>query len=396
MKTVIRLFIALSVILTGCKDHEPQVAPPPTRTVVVYMAAENRLQYNAQQDLAEMQRAKEDIPAGSQVVVFVDDCKSPRIYRLTSSGMTLVKEYEEDFISTSAEEMTRVLDDIYTRFRADSYGLVLWSHGSGWIPGTDLRNAFDTFSFGTDNGSNSSHIDAGTELSITTLAEVLGRFPRQEFILFDCCLMQCIEVAYELKDIARYVIGSPAEIPAAGAPYDKIMPHLFARSFTPESLIRTYHADYSGSYYGGVLLSAVVTSELPELARLTGELFTPLCNGRNELSTEDIQHYNAYCYVTGYAPEYFDMNGVMKRHLAESAYGRWYEQFDRAVVSRYASPRWITMLDGFYLTPEVKDLEAYGGVTIFVPQNKYERQKWNEHFHRFRWYTDAGWAATGW
>ena len=35
-----------------------------------------------------------------------------------------------------------------------------------------------------------------------------------EFILFDACLMSSIEVLYDLRDKAKYVIASPAELPA--------------------------------------------------------------------------------------------------------------------------------------------------------------------------------------
>lgn len=402
MKKIFYLFVLLCVFLSGCHNDEPHITgarkpqPKSKRTIVVYMAAENRLQYNAQLDLTEMRNAKADIPEGSQVVIFVDDCETPRLYKLTNSGLKTIKQYDEDFICTRAEEMTGVLEDIYTSFPSESYGLILWSHGSGWVPGTKVRHVSDTFSFGTDNGKNSPYIDLGEELSITTLAEVLSHFPKQEFIMFDCCLMQCVEVAYELKDLAQYIIASPAEIPAMGAPYDKLLAHMFEQPFTPDNLIRAYYEDYIGNPFGGVLLSAVVTAELPELARLTSELFTPLCNERTELTTEGIQRYFACCANTDYAPEYFDINGAMKHHLDEMSYQRWYEQFNRTVISRMASRRWLSYLGSKDLVAEVNPLDLYGGLTLFIPNIKYDKKGWNEHFHAFRWYTDAGWANTGW
>lgn len=396
MKKIICLFIVISVLFSGCKDEEPTIQPQAQRTVIVYMAAENRLHYNAKKDLSEMQRSASSIPTGSQLIIFLDDCKTPAIYKLTRNGLSQVKQYNEDFICTRPEEMNKVLKEIYSRFPADSYGLIFWSHGSGWTPGTDIRTAYDPLSFGTDNGQNNPGIDRGEELSVTTLARILENYPQTDFIMFDCCLMQCIEVAYELKDVTRYIIGSPAETPANGAPYDKIMPYLFARPFTPEALIRTYHESYNTNPFGGVLLSAFNTAELPALAQLTSELFTPLCNEQHELDTQGLQHYYAWCGATGFAPEYFDINDVMQRHLDNKAYERWFAQFDKTVISRYASSQWLSALSEFYLMPVVKDPASFGGASIFIPNKKYTPQGWNEHFRNFRWYTDAGWGTTGW
>ena len=40
-----------------------------------------------------------------------------------------------------------------------------------------------------------------------------------EYILFDDCYMSSIEVAYELKDVTKYLIGSTSEMMAYGMPY---------------------------------------------------------------------------------------------------------------------------------------------------------------------------------
>lgn len=47
-----------------------------------------------------------------------------------------------------------------------------------------------------------------------------------EYILFDDCYMSSIEVAYELKDVTKYLIGSTSEMMAYGMPYAAIGEYL--------------------------------------------------------------------------------------------------------------------------------------------------------------------------
>ena len=49
-------------------------------------------------------------------------------------------------------------------------------------------------------------------MNITQMARAMKGLPKLDYIFADCCNMMCAEVAYELKDATRYLIGSPAEI----------------------------------------------------------------------------------------------------------------------------------------------------------------------------------------
>ena len=49
---------------------------------------------------------------------------------------------------------------------------------------------------------------------------------KMEYILFDDCYMSSIEVAYELKDVTKYLIGSTSEMMAYGMPYAAIGEYL--------------------------------------------------------------------------------------------------------------------------------------------------------------------------
>jgi hypothetical protein len=50
-----------------------------------------------------------------------------------------------------------------------------------------------------------------------------------KYIMFDCCNMMCLENLYELRSVADYIIGSPAEIPTAVLPTTRSCPTCLAR-----------------------------------------------------------------------------------------------------------------------------------------------------------------------
>ena len=65
-------------------------------------------------------------------------------------------------------------------------------------------------------------------MNISEFVEILKSAPHFDFILFDACFMQAVEVAYELRDYTDYCIGSPTEIPGPGASYDAVVPAMFS------------------------------------------------------------------------------------------------------------------------------------------------------------------------
>ncbi len=128
-------------ILSSCsKDDPTPISDDSSRSVLIYIAAENSLYSYASADVQEILSAVSDMGDNDHVILYVDDRSLPRIYdinknttALTLSNLTPVKSYSEDMDSASPETLNKVLDYFFTNYSADSYGLVMWSHGSGWI-----------------------------------------------------------------------------------------------------------------------------------------------------------------------------------------------------------------------------------------------------------------------
>ena len=51
-----------------------------------------------------------------------------------------------------------------------------------------------------------------------------------DVLAFDACLMQMAEVAYEVKDLADYVVGSEETEPGPGYPYDPFLAGLLGHA----------------------------------------------------------------------------------------------------------------------------------------------------------------------
>ncbi len=97
----------------------------------------------------------------------------------------------------------------------------------------------------------------------------------------DACLMSMVEVAYQMRDVAEYSVGSEETEPGEGWPYDRILKALAAKpAMTPEELSKTIVTQYLASYKAGdnVTQSAVKLAGLKPLAAAVDGLAKALKN----------------------------------------------------------------------------------------------------------------------
>ena len=215
MKRYFILFLT-AVVALACDpvNEEPPQFVERQKTVLVYMAANNNLSSQAESNLASMKQGF--VPEDENLLVYMHlASKNPVLLRLFKDETgAVVQDTVYHFPpqnSADAKSLTSVLKITQTMYPAQEYGLVLWSHGTGWLP-----QGYYSKSFGAD---------AGKEMDVMELAKALPY--KLEFVIFDACLMGGIEVAYELKDSVNYILSSPAEILSSGFPYARVMKHIF-------------------------------------------------------------------------------------------------------------------------------------------------------------------------
>ena len=168
------------LLLCGCvKEEDSQVAPVAGRTVLVYFAADNNLNSSVEGDMAAMEKGllHTDMHNGNLLVYVDKKGQSPQLLRLVQEGDSvrreLIEEYVIDHASATAERLRKVLQQVTDTYPSDRYGLVLWSHGTAWLP-ADYKNYLR--SFGTDTGNHAMRVDDLT----TALADY-----HFDFLLFD-------------------------------------------------------------------------------------------------------------------------------------------------------------------------------------------------------------------
>ena len=228
--------VVLLLLLGSCSSDDPiPHKEAPHKLVFVYMVADNNLDYFAVQDLNEMEAG---FPPNTKdkLVVYVDRGRNGRP---SHPYLMEIKHDESDAIispilrsfpeqnSADAQVFHSVLKEVFDYYKNENFGargLVLWSHGNAWLPnGVSILTNRDKLleeekqikSFGLDNVPEISNMD------IKELAKVLGNY-HFEFLLFDACFMSSIEVIYELRNTADYLIASPTEILSNGFPYQHV------------------------------------------------------------------------------------------------------------------------------------------------------------------------------
>jgi hypothetical protein len=83
------------------------------------------------------------------------------VFEIRKGEIIVIKQYGQQN-SASGEILNAVIQDVITEFPAETYGLVLWSHGTGWLPEgvfDALQQSVVSRSFGKDGNSEMSIIE---------------------------------------------------------------------------------------------------------------------------------------------------------------------------------------------------------------------------------------------
>lgn len=422
MKKIGALFVCLLVLLGACSSGSevteipglPVEASYPNsgnkQTVLVYIVGNNSLSSFAGQNIEGMISGLETAygldgfdAKNCNLLFFISDRKDgSAIYQTVSDGYYIdkngvkkrkykrvlkypdpmlikvdvdkgvVKEYivqrYKDADALDPSFMAEVMDDAFNReFKAESNGLILWSHADGWLPiGTPRKN---TRWFGQDGAK---------FMDLMDLKSSLSRAPHLDFILYDCCFMQGIEVAYELKEYADYFIGSPTEIPGPGAPYDKLTALFYNSSDMSSDVLARSVADTYFDYYKnprddwayGASISLIDASKLDLLAAKTKEIL---------IDRSSISHQGVMYYDRSTISYYFDMADLLK---GVSGYNEWKNVFDEAVEFK-TTPSNYSVYGGIF------SMTGAHGVSMYWESPRNSLSQVVDYYQKLAWYRDV-------
>ena len=285
---IFTLLFALWAILALCSScnnekDEPEVIAK--RTVVVYMVATNSMSGQDNTDIAEMKAALSNYYRGDcRLILYrVSYNQAPQLLELSCkndmvSTVTLKTYGDEQSASVTKQRFSEVMADVKAFAPSVDYGLVLWSHAAGWANSLPKSVGVRPRYFG---------IDYNETMPIDSLAEAIPA-DMFSFIYADACYMGGIEVAYQLRNKTRYFVGSPAEIPYDGMPYDITIPLFFENNVSlPKICDKVY--EYYRNTTSGVALSIVDCAKLDALAAVCRDIHS---TAKELESVADLQYYN--------------------------------------------------------------------------------------------------------
>lgn len=395
-KLYILLWMCCSVLLVACKGDDPIPEPEPpaygSRTVLIYLAADNTLYDMVSNDIAEMRAGVAKLNnSGLHLLVYIDTGSSPRLIELVNKSgevvENVIKSYEKRN-SVGVAETQEVFNDVFSNknYRAESYGLVYWSHGDGWIPRPLPKSRW----VGQDESS-------GAFMNISDLVAILEGAPHFDFLLFDACFMQSIEVAYAVRNYTDYYLGSPTEIPGPGARYDFLVPAMFAEGDVALKTAIAYYAPYEETYTGvapatndnwtgGVSVSVLKSSELERLADMTKQVLSGTANNTELRST--VYNYDKRFTSSGSHVGYYDMVEMMRLLTDNAGFATWKQVYD------VATPYWATTPKNFSAFAKMFSMEGTNGVSHYIPSSYGTAA--STAYRTTEWYQAAGLSKLGW
>lgn len=379
MKKLVTMLCAC-LLVVGCSsdksDDQPDTPETASRTVIVYIAGDNNLSSYVSSDFEEMRQGSKSLPSNTNLIAYIDrgsTSSMPCIVKIKDAKADTIYVAEKNTYSSSPDVMKDIITKIMEEYPANDYGLVLWGHANGWaITNDSIGRATKSRAIQQSNKMGTSireayGVDNGYWMNIPTLANVLNSLPNKfKFIFADCCCFQSVESAYELRNVTDYIIGSPAEIPAAGAPYTTVVPALFSTSATfYKEIVDAYAAQKISGYYEP--LSVVKTSEMESLASATSPLLQAIAEAGGIERNNNIAYYFSYSpYGSNYKLLY-DMQDLFMKYISdENLYNTWKSALDKAVVYKNMAYPWISDsfvdFSDFTLTDD-----NYSGMNIFIP-----------------------------
>lgn len=373
------LFCALAMALTlfSCKKAEVEeiVVVKRPKTVLLYMVANNNLSNEAENSISRLQNGY--VPAEEGNLLVYKHCAGmdPVLLHIKKGEEgTVVADTAYRFpprVSATKSALTQALNVTQALFPADSYGLILWSHGTGWIPPLASFSSAAQEQISGSGPERTFGLDGKVELEIRDLAQAIPY--KLSFMLMDACFMGGIETAYEVKDSVGYYIGSPAEILTESFPYHKIMQHIFKSTPDYAAVCREYY-DYYNAKSGSERSATVALmdcSKLAEVAEVAKRVFDQYGERIASLDLSLLQPY-----FRGSSSKYFyDLKDLVDAIADASLSAEFAAALERAVPYKATTPYFIEL-----------PIRSFCGVSTYVPGNPadtkladyYKQYKWNQ------------------
>jgi hypothetical protein len=253
-------------------------------TVLTYIAAHNNLDSFGRKSFNEIA----SVGSNPEVVLtaLFDGAVGGSRYVIGEPGKASWSEPLGSFDSGDPDELIATAKLLFDSNPADHYGLILWSHGTGWLP-DELEEVAEEARPGSQTNAAESRERAGTPGSRTLFRSTLRQIlkpekARERAILFDdgtghsldtlelarvtseiakaigqpldllgmdACLMANVEVAYAVRESVGFMVASEELVPGHSWPYQDIFQNLQAQPEQSGADLATSIVNRYVSYY---------------------------------------------------------------------------------------------------------------------------------------------------
>lgn len=355
---IISIILIIPPLLSSClKEEADNHERLPNRTILFYMAGDNSLSEEIQEKVDALTAAWK-IGGENHLLVYQDRGGeyAPRLLEIKAGsdgkGMAEVLEEYKDENSASSKVFSNVLNDMIRYCPGSDYGLVMFSHSSGWLPAGTFAQPLSVVT------------DRKRELELIDFAHTIpnGQF---RFILFESCLMAGVEVAYELKDKTNYILASSAEIVSPGFTplYGKMLERLYKMTPDLNGFAQDYY-DYCNGLSGigrSATVSVINTSGLTPLKSLLARAESNVEHWE-WVERDGIQHFDrrAKDYL------FYDLEGYIKTIGTQKDINELAGILQYSIIYKAATESF--MKGDTYGFP----IKEHCGLTVYIPVAKYK------------------------
>ena len=273
---------------------------------------------------------------------------------------------------------------------AEKYALVIGSHGLGWVPKsptTTLPHKFSTMGLSYDklwirnkNAEMTRHIGDDEVVVKYDVHEITSAIEanniKLDYLLFDACYMGNIESVFELRNVTKYIIGSPCEVMGDGFPYAKIMPYMFwngESGYNLDKVCSEFVEHYRTS--SGIPCGTVSLTNCSELEALAQAMKAVNEAGiKSDFSLDNVQ------YLDGKNEHsFYDLGDMVEQSCADATVAAAFkEQLDKTVTSRYHTKQFYS---GFGVNNSYFDINYYSGISTSAMVDHYSAE-----WQKTEWY----------
>lgn len=371
------IFLLLLLTAFSC-SKDPKVEPvvPKGRTILVYVALDNSLSSEMVDVHASLMQGWKNSSKEGSLILFADSRgdEKPLLIQIKEHKGVVIADtllrYDNDN-SASPELLSRVIADTKLIAPGDSYGLLLFSHATGWLPAKAFSNP-GAWGIAVANSEvptlQSIFEDNGREMEFADFAAAIpdGMF---EFIASEMCFMSSVETAYALRNKTKYLLAAAPEVLSPGFEpiYKTSLDLLFKPTPDLEGFALKFFDYFNGlqGAYQSAAISVVKTSEMQALANYTSKINLALTQDQ----IDKVQIYDR----NGRPNVFFDF----RDYVAQTATTKEMDQLDvlldKAVIFKRSTPKLINIY-----------IPKHSGFSVYIPQAGLPRL--NKAYEDTEWY----------